>query len=143
MPKCQMIQSLLKNIKTTIFRYWSSGLTLLVVLYATLWPDPVGAEEMAFFPGIDKLIHAVMMGGLASAVIFDIRRAGHRLDLRTCATVGISVVVFSLFDEIAQKVMCLGRAFEWLDLLADSAGVLLGLILGRPVINRILRKRAR
>lgn len=53
--------------------WWPTALTLSAVLYATLWPDPVGASEVMLFPGADKLIHAIMMGGLASAVLFDMR----------------------------------------------------------------------
>lgn len=131
----------LKKLKTLFLTWWPTGLTLLVVLYATLWPDPVGADEVAFFPGADKLIHAIMMGGLASAVIFDRRRSGRHITNLYCMVVFLSVIVFSYIDECAQQAMGLGRTFDSLDLGADAAGTALGIVLARPVINRIFRHR--
>lgn len=133
--------NILKNIKIAFFRWWPSTLTLLVVLYATLWPDPLGAEEMSLFPGADKVIHAIMMGGLTSAFLFDYRRSGRRFSRKVFIFVIGAMIVFSLLDEIAQKAMCLGRAFEWMDLIADTGGILLGAILSTPVINKIFKNR--
>jgi len=36
-----------------------------VILYGTISSDPAGVEHLPMFPGADKLIHAVMFGGLA------------------------------------------------------------------------------
>lgn len=135
-----MAYNLLKNIKIQVKKWWPTGLTALVVLYATLWPDPMAADQVMLFPGADKLIHAIMMGGLSSAILFDIRRSGQSLSKKVCKRVGIGMVIFSLADEIGQSAMELGRTFEVLDFLADSGGVILGILLGRPVINCIFRK---
>lgn len=121
-------------------KWWPSAITLLVVLYATLWPDPVGADRVMLFPGADKLIHAIMMGGLLSAFLFDFRRQGKSLTARFVIIMAVIVVIFSAFDEYAQKTMNLGRSFELLDLLADAGGVLIAAVTAPPVINRIFRK---
>ena len=124
------------------FRNWlPTMLTLAVVLYATLWPDPVGAEESMIFPGADKLIHAVMMGGLSSAVLFDRRRAGHKLTCGYIVIVAIVMVVFSALDEVLQSAMGLGRSLDVLDFLADVTGIAIASLTAPPVINRIFRKR--
>ena len=132
--------NILKNIKIPLKRWWPTTLTLLVVLYATLWPDPVGADNVMLFPCADKLIHAIMMGGLSSAILFDYRRSGKKITTDTCLIVSLIMIIFSLLDETGQYVMGLGRSFELLDLAADTGGVILGIILSRPVINKIFEK---
>lgn len=132
--------NILKNIKIPLKRWWPTTLTLLVVLYATLWPDPVGADNVMLFPYADKLIHAIMMGGLSSAILFDYRRSGKKITINTCFIVSLIMIIFSLLDETGQYVMGLGRSFELLDLAADTGGVILGIILSRPVINKIFEK---
>lgn len=82
-----------------------------------------------------------MMGGLASAVLFDMRRAGHRLSGRRILLVAAVIIVFSVIDEFAQKVMQLGRALEVADIVADTAGVVIASLAAPPVINRIFARR--
>lgn len=129
--------SLLKFCKT----WWPTALTLGVVLYATLSPNPVGADEVMLFPGADKLIHAIMMGGLASAVLFDMRCAGHRLSRRRKFYVALAVFVFSFIDEFAQQAMELGRSPELADAIADTVGIIVASFTAPPVINHIFRHR--
>lgn len=121
--------------------WWPSLLTLMVVLYATLWPEPVGAKESMLFPGADKLIHAIMMGGLVSAFLFDRRRHGRPLTFKVIIIFGICGVAFSILDEYAQEAMLLGRHFEFLDLLADTGGIIIAMISAPPVINHIFRNK--
>lgn len=132
------MESILRFCKT----WWPTALTLGVVLYATLWPDPVAADDVMLFPGADKLIHAIMMGGLTSAILFDMRRAGHSLTRRRILAVGAVIVVFSVIDEILQAAMDLGRAFEAVDILADTAGIIIASFTAPPTINRIFRHKA-
>ena len=122
-------------------KWWPSALTLCVVLYATLWPDPVGAPEVAFFPGADKLIHAIMMGGLVSAVLFDYRRSGKKLSRSFIIRCVVCGIIFSAMDEVAQQSMNLGRSLEFLDFLADTGGIILASVLAPPVINSIFRNK--
>lgn len=112
-------------------------LTLGVVLYATLWPDPVAADDVMLFPGADKLIHAIMMGGLTGAILFDTRRAGRTLTQRRIATAAVIMIVFSCTDEYLQDAMNLGRGFEVTDILADTAGIIIATFTAPPVVNRI------
>lgn len=122
-------------------RWWPTLLTLTVVLYATLWPDPAGSGVGLLFEGADKLIHAIMMGGLLSAIFFDRRRSDHRLTRVFKLWSVVAMFVFSALDEIAQDVMLLGRSFDILDILADWVGIIIALMSAPPVINRIFRKR--
>lgn len=132
---------MLKNIYKFIAQWWPTLLTLSVVLYATLWPDPAGASAVMLFPGADKIIHAVMMGGLSAAVLFDRRRAGQRLTQRYIVAVALCMLIFSLADEWAQTAMGIGRTGDVWDLLADAGGIVIAATTAPPVINRIFRKR--
>ncbi|MDE6396092.1 MAG: VanZ family protein, partial [Muribaculaceae bacterium] len=91
----------------------------------------------------DKLIHAIMMGGLSSAILFDYRRSGKKITSKICFNVGLWMIIFSMIDEIGQSAMNLGRTFELMDFLADTGGVILGVVLSRPVINYIFKNTSK
>lgn len=126
-----------------VINWWPTALTVIIVLYATLWPDPVGDADIMWFPGSDKLVHAIMMGGIASAVLFDHRRAGGVLTRRYIIWVGLIVAVFSVADEYLQGVTNLGRTFDVWDIMANIGGVVIASITAPPVINRIFRSKSR
>jgi hypothetical protein len=127
-----------------IRRWWPTVLTLGLVLWLTLAPDPVPTEDIPLFPGADKLVHAIMMGGLTGAVMFDYERNGLRRTSRLTPgrvwTIVICVGLFCAADEYAQSAMGLGRSTDFLDLLADWTGVAVAALITPPLLRRILRK---
>lgn len=127
---------------TFIKNWWPSFLTLSVVLYVTLSPDPAGADKFMLFEGADKLIHAIMMGGLDSAILFDRRRMGSPLTKAFIVIVACACVVFSALDEIAQQFMSLGRSMDVFDFVADTVGIVIASLIAPPVINSIFRNRS-
>lgn len=129
------------KLKTILKRYWPSALTLAVVIYATLFPDPVGAEELPPIPHIDKLIHAVMMGGLFGAIVFDTQRCNRdkKLKPRFLVVTALAVTAFSIADEIAQASLIEGRSGDILDLAADWAGIAAAYFLAPPVVRKVLK----
>ena len=122
-------------------RWWPSAVCLGVVLYATLWPDPLPEGGGFFFPGYDKFIHAVMMGGLSAAILFDLRRAGFCLSARRVATVSLVVVVFAVADEVAQRYLTAVRSWEILDILAGWGGIVIAAFAAPPVIRLIFKSK--
>ena len=59
---------------TFLRHYWPTLIVVGVILFATLSSDPTG--DVSFeIPHLDKLIHAIMMGGLVGAIAFDYKRA--------------------------------------------------------------------
>ena len=58
--------------------------TLAAVLWLTLAPQPLPDLDVPPFDGLDKVMHAVMMGGLAGAFMFDWRYAKATPDVSTC-----------------------------------------------------------
>lgn len=122
-------------------QYWPSALTLGVVLYATLCSDPLGDNSLPLIPHLDKLIHAVMMGGLFGAVVFDRQRAdkSHRVSRRFLWILAFCIAVFCVADELAQSAMNLGRTGDKADLIADFVGVAVAYFIAPPTVRKVLR----
>lgn len=102
-------------------------LTVALIFWLTLAPDPLGDEDIPLFPGADKLVHAIMFGFLTTMILLDRQRAtgwrllGKRfiwLSAAASAMLGIGV-------EFAQLLMEMGRGFEITDMAADTAGAFL------------------
>lgn len=128
-----------------IYRWWPTAVTLGAVLWLTLAPDPVPDTGLPLFPGIDKVVHAVMMGGLTAALLFDWKRAEsrrhQRLTWRPVCVVAAVMLVFSAVDEWAQGAMGLGRSTDILDFGADCTGIALASLAAPPVLNRIIGRK--
>ena len=73
------------------------------ILYATLNSDPVGADDLPQIPHLDKLIHAIMFGGLFSAIMFDRMRSHCSDSLAIRIMIAAVCVVCGAVDEIAQN----------------------------------------
>lgn len=127
-------------IKEMIKKFWPTSIVLAVIVYATLSNDPIGADELPLIPHIDKLIHAIMMGGLFSAIVFDLCR-NERQKLATKRLIGIAVgvMIFCIFDEIAQTTLTDTRSGDPLDLLADWVGIWIAYFAAPPAIKYVLK----
>ena len=128
----------------TLFCYWPTAIVVAVIIYATLFPHPVGADELPVIPGIDKLIHAIMFGGLTGALIFDYARSHDR----TLPSRGIAAL-FALAStlagggiELLQDAMQLGRGADIYDFIADAAGAFAAFFIA-PAAVRAVRRRGR
>ena len=109
---------------TRIPAWLVSALTLAVILWLTLSPDPVGSEDMTLFPGADKLVHFVMFGFLTVVFLFDSQRK-HDWNRRSQSSCLLAILVSAAIGgvvEILQEVMDFGRSFEWADMIADFGG---------------------
>lgn len=114
------IRNLLDKIPTGVL----TGLTLALILWLTLAPDPTGKLDLPLFPGADKVVHAIMFGFLTFIVLVETMR---KLKWHAVPMAGISVIVFAcaltgIGIEYLQRLMDLGRSFEVLDMLSDAAG---------------------
>ena len=120
--------------------YWPSALTLAVVLYATLCSDPLGDRDMPTIPHLDKLFHAVMMGGLLGAIIFDRQRSdkSRPVSRKFLNIAAVAILIFCIIDEIAQTEMGLGRSGDILDLIADWTGIAIAYLTAPPTVRKVL-----
>lgn len=98
---------------------------LLVILWLTLAQEPLPDDtpDWIWFPGADKVVHAIMFGSLAFAGAIDLERV-----MSGYAACLIAWVLASLIGgaiEVTQDFMGIGRSAEWGDFVADSVGALI------------------
>ncbi|MDE6340322.1 MAG: VanZ family protein [Muribaculaceae bacterium] len=98
--------------------------TALLILWLTLARKPLGDTDLQLFPGVDKVVHAIMFGWLAAMIVLDYVRA-HRWKLDSKILIPVAVLFSSLFGvmiEYAQDLMHQGRSFDIGDIAADWIG---------------------
>lgn len=117
-------------------KYWpkrwvATALVILVILYLTLVPRPLPDNDIEI-PGLDKLVHAVMFGGMAAVACVDTAKRGRNrfvaLRRRQVWVVAVATAAFGGAVEIAQGVMGAGRSGDVLDFVADCVGVAAGVL---------------
>lgn len=126
-----------------------AGLPTVIVTAAILWltlaPHPLPDNDMPMIPGLDKVVHACMFGGLYFIAALDLaigrtrrKKAVFPLLKRTTALcLALSVAAFGGIIELAQGAMGLGRGCDPADFVADAAGVALAVWL-TPRVVRLL-----
>lgn len=99
---------------------------LLAVLFSTLapavWFWPHKDELMSWLANFDKWAHAV------SFLILTVWFTGQYRP-RSYWRIAVGLIVFGMLIEISQRLVGY-RSAEWADLVADVAGILLGLLIG-------------
>ena len=114
-------------------RRWqiASLIILLLVLVATLmpavwfWDDRV--KGLTWFRGVDKWLHGITFLGLSMWFT-------GMYSKRSYWKIGIGLLLFGLIIEACQRLVSY-RSAEWLDVGADVAGIILGLVVGAVVIG--------
>jgi VanZ family protein len=108
-----------------IRKYPFSLTLILVVVYLSLFKPP--SIDFLDFPGRDKLVHFCLYGGVSGVLWLEflLNHRNHTLPLRH-ALIGalICPVFFSGLIEVGQKYLTHYRSCEWLDLLANTGGIL-------------------
>jgi VanZ family protein len=114
------------NTSTTLFlkSNYSGILFTLVVAFLCLYPFESQKESLV--PHFDKIVHLTLflvlsyfwMRGLSIQTQFK------KVQEKAVLIAVVSVIAYGLLIEILQEVMQLGRAFDVLDIVADTAGVL-------------------
>lgn len=119
--------------------------TVGVILWLTLWPDPVGAEDLPLFPGADKIVHGLMFGFLTFVALLDWTRGRdfNSVSAKVIFTTATLSTLLGILIEFAQDGMALGRTYDELDILADGIGsfsVAGGWYLAERIKNRRMHK---
>lgn len=115
-------------------------IAFITFAWLTLAPHPLPDNNIgAMFENTDKVVHALMLWGITCAIIFDYKRAGNSLSWRVAAVIFISMILVSIADELLQSAMHLGRTADILDFLADTIGIILGIITAPKIVTRILK----
>ena len=101
-----------------------SILTVALILWLTLAPDPLGDDSPRLFPGADKVAHAIMFGFLTVVRLLDRQRRQEwkRLDRPIVWTAAAFSTLLGIAIEFIQLSMGMGRGFEVADMVADAVG---------------------
>jgi VanZ family protein len=106
----------------------------ILILVAVLLPG-ASLPDSPGIPGFDKLVHFVMFLILAAAALRDFQLAGRR----RVALAIIASLAFSALTE-ALQLMVDGRSSELVDMAADMAGFIVGIIARRPLAGLLFRR---
>lgn len=138
----------MKTVIVRIMKIWpkrwvATALVVLAILYLTLVPRPLPDNDIDI-PGLDKVVHALMFGGLAFVGCIDMARRGSNSYVRLPRRdIRIAVLAVSLFGgavEIVQEAMSAGRSGDAFDFMADAAGAAVGAISAAYVLKLWLKQ---
>lgn len=125
-----------------IKKYPFSLVVLLLVVYLSFFKP--GSIRLPWFFYFDKVSHFCMYGGV-SGVLWLEYLWNHRKEKISAkrGLIGASLcpVLFSGAIELLQEYMTSYRGGEWLDLLANSLGVLVATLISWYLIRPIIQKR--
>ena len=121
----------LKSILQSLPAWMLSGVCLLVVLYLTLTPKPLGENDFILFTNADKVVHGIMFGGLLVAICVDKWRQNtfNLPSIKFVMRAAFGVILLGGVIELLQMVMNIGRSADVWDFIADSIGVILMVII--------------
>jgi hypothetical protein len=105
---------------------WFGILWTLLILVACSWPGKSIPD--APVTGFDKVVH---IGLFAGWITLWLLAYPHKANL--LVALGIA---YGLALEVYQQLLPFDRTFDWLDAIADAAGVIIGLLFTTFVLNR-------
>lgn len=105
-----------------ILRYKFTFVLTFIILYALFMPS--SQVPSVSIEGLDKLVHFFMFFTLISCYYFEF--IAYHEHLPSFLKVFLLGGCFGLFTELIQGFFTASRAFDWMDLVADSIGVVLG-----------------
>lgn len=117
-----------------VVKYWLP-LTLWVIAMAAATSIPGDLIPAVPVPGLDKVVHALLYGGLAFLLQRWLRGGLRRPPARPLLMAGIACGIYAVLDELHQLAIP-KRMFSAGDLAADGAGIAVGLIIAAVVIER-------
>ena len=114
------------------FRVFVSMIYLCIIVLISLLPA-TDLPKIPLFTGADKIIHTLMYSGLTWLVCWMIYAEKKHLWYYLTVLLTIS---WGVIMELCQLNMHLGRSFDYFDILGNSIGTLLGLLIYIAIINR-------
>ena len=120
-------------------KYPMTWLVIAAILYLSFFKPP--QTDMEEIPGIDKLVHICMYGGLCLLIWIEYLRAHQAIHRYKMAVGGIVIpILFSGFIELMQSYCTEHRGGDWLDLAANTTGVILAALVGNYILRPIIWK---
>ena len=122
-----------------IKKYPLSLLIIAAILFLSLFNPPKTQLDNVSF--IYKIAHVCMYGGLELVIWFEYLRRHTSLDRTRIICLGVAApIALGGAMEIVQALLTVNRSGEWMDLVADAAGVLAGAAVGFYILKPLLQK---
>lgn len=123
-------------------KYWFSVTLWAVVILVLCGMPPQDVDKVKFIdiPNMDKIVHAGLYFVLALLLmaITTLNSFLKRTGLAYVVTIACCLL-YGWLIEVFQREFFPGRSFEWLDVVADTTGGILGVLLYK-YIRRIFKK---
>lgn len=108
---------------------WPAFLWAIFIFVLSVIQVPQPKRDLVI-PHLDKIVHFVLYFILMILALKGNTNANLKLGLLT-----FSVIIYGVFIELVQHYFVINRFFDFWDIAANTAGTLLGLILGRQVLK--------
>ena len=123
-----------------IRKYPFSLLVIAAIVFLSLFNPPETKLDTVSF--IDKIAHVCMYGGLELVIWIEYLRHHASLDRVRIITLGIiAPIALGGVMELAQAFLTQNRSGDWIDLVADTIGVLAGAAIGFFLLRRIISRK--
>lgn len=115
---------------------------ILLVVYLSFFKPP--SVDLPLFPGVDKLVHFLMYGGMSGVIWLEFLW-NHRREQPSLrkGVIGAALcpILFSGGVELMQEQFTSYRGGEWLDFFANTSGVIVASLIAWYMIRPFLSKR--
>ena len=123
-----------------IRKYPFSLLVIAAIVFLSLFNPPETKLDTVSF--IDKIAHVCMYGGLELVIWIEYLRQHASLERFRIITLGIiTPIALGGAMELAQAFLTQNRSGDWIDLVADTIGVLAGAAIGYFLLRRIISRK--
>lgn len=120
--------------------YFFSALVVIAVLLLTCLPAPEFVEKVPAFPGADKLVHAIMFGGVVGAFVFDVlRRDAEALNHKKMVAFLAFALALGALTEFVQSLEAVKRSGDVYDFIADAIGAYVAYLIAPGICRKVLR----
>ena len=121
-------------------KYPLSLCIIAVIFYLSFFTPP--KTNMEEIPGIDKLAHTCMYGGLCLVIWFEYLRSHQSIHFPKEWLWGIiAPILMSGGIELMQAYCTENRGGEWLDFAANSLGAVLAALIGYNLLRPLMWKK--
>ncbi len=118
-------------------KYPLTLLTIAVIFYLSFFKPP--QTDMETIPGIDKLVHTCMYGGLCFLLWIEYLRIHRNINRLRMLIGGIILpILLSGAIELMQTYCTEHRGGDWIDFAANSLGVILAAFVGYHILRPII-----
>ena len=121
-------------------KYPLSLCIVAAIFYLSFFTPP--QTDMEEIPGIDKLVHTCMYGGLCLVIWFEYLRSRRSINFPKVWIWGIiAPILMSGAIELMQAYCTENRGGEWRDFAANSLGAVLAALVGYNILRPLMWKK--